>query len=74
MLLVGVHCSLAELEQRESGRGDGRLEERPRGLARRSDELCHAHGLAYDMTVDTSLETTTESVRRILEQLQASPQ
>ena len=73
VVLVGVHCSLAELEQRESGRGDGGLEERPLGLARRSDELCHAHGLAYDVTVDTSLEPTAASVLRILEQLQASP-
>jgi chloramphenicol 3-O-phosphotransferase len=72
LLLVGVHCSLAELEHRESGRGDGRLEERPRGLARRSDELCHSHGLIYDVTVDTSLKSTAESVQVILEQLQAS--
>ena len=72
VVLVGVHCSLAELEQRESGRGDGRLEERPLGLARRSDELCHSHGLSYDVTVDTSQESTAESVLRILEQLQGS--
>lgn len=70
---MGVHCSLSELEQRESGRGDGRLEERPLGLARRSDELCHSHGLVYDVSVDTSLQTTAEAVLMILEQLQASP-
>jgi hypothetical protein len=32
------------LERRESTRGDGELEGRPIGLARRSDELCHSHG------------------------------
>lgn len=71
VVLVGVHCSLAELEQRESGRGDGCLEERPRGLARRSDELCHAYGLAYDVTVDTTSESTAESVHRVLKLMRA---
>lgn len=71
MFLVGVHCSLAELERRESSRVDGKLEGRPLGLARRSDELCHAHPLAYDMTVHTDTEPTTQSVESIIAALQA---
>ena len=42
MFCVGVDCALQELERRESTRGDGELEGRPIGLARRSDELCHS--------------------------------
>ena len=45
--LVGVFCSLEELERREASRGDGRVEGRPLGLARRSDEVCQVHGLEY---------------------------
>lgn len=63
---VGVFCSLPELERRESARADGGVEGRPLGLARRSDELCHATGLAYDITVNSSEQTTTESVDAIL--------
>jgi chloramphenicol 3-O phosphotransferase len=63
---VGVFCSVAELERRESSRGDGGFEGRPLGLARRSDELCHAHDLAYDMTVRTDEQTATESVEAII--------
>ena len=67
---VGVDCSLAELERRESGRGDGELEGRPIGLARRSDELCHSHGLAYQVRVSTDRQSTTESVERVVRALQ----
>lgn len=66
LLIVGAHCSLDELERRESSRADGKLEGRPMGLARRSDELCHSSGLDYDITVDTSRQTTDESVAAIL--------
>ncbi|MBU6280776.1 hypothetical protein KGQ64_00945 [bacterium] len=66
LLSVGVHCSLDELERRESSRADGKLEGRPMGLARRSDELCHSHGIDYDVTVDTSRQTTDEAVTAIL--------
>jgi chloramphenicol 3-O phosphotransferase len=66
LLSVGVRCSLDELERRESSRADGKLEGRPMGLARRSDELCHSSGLDYDVTVDTSRQTTDESVAAIL--------
>jgi hypothetical protein len=47
-------------------RGDGGFEGRPLGLARRSDELCHAHDLAYDVTVRTDEQTTAESVEAII--------
>ena len=63
---VGVFCSVAELERRESSRGDGGFEGRPLGFARRSDELCHAHDLAYDITVRTDEQSTTESVEAII--------
>ena len=68
---VGVFCSLAELERRESTRADGKTEGRPLGLARRSDELCHAHPLVYDLTVQTDLERTAQSVERIIAALPA---
>ena len=68
---VGVFCSLAELERRESSRADGKTEGRPLGLARRSDELCHAHPLVYDLTVQTDLERTAQSVERIIAALPA---
>ena len=63
---VGVFCSLAELERRESSRADGKTEGRPLGLARRSDELCHAHPLVYDLTVHTDTESTAQAVERII--------
>lgn len=63
---VGVFCSLAELERRESTRADGKTEGRPLGLARRSDELCHAHQLVYDLTVHTDTESTAQAVERII--------
>lgn len=63
---VGVFCSLEELERRESNRADGALEGRPLGLARRSDELCHDHGMVYDVRVHTDRESTSDSVERIV--------
>ena len=68
---VGVFCSLAELERRESSRGDGKFEGRPLGLARRSDELCHTHPLVYDVTVQGDEESTEQSVDRIVAALKA---
>jgi chloramphenicol 3-O-phosphotransferase len=67
---VGVDCALAELERRESVRGDGELEGRPIGLARRSDELCHSHGLPYQVRVSTDRQSTEESVEAVLRALQ----
>jgi len=69
IFFVGVFCSVAELERREASRGDGGFEGRPLGLARRSDELCHAHDLDYDVTVRTDEQTTAESVDEIVSAL-----
>ena len=66
IFMVGVFCSVDELERRESSRGDGGVEGRPLGLARRSSELCHAHDLDYDVTIRTDKQTTSESVDAIL--------
>jgi chloramphenicol 3-O phosphotransferase len=63
---VGVYCSVQELERREASRADGELEGRPLGLARRSNELCHSHGLEYDVAVWTDQQTTEESVDAIV--------
>ena len=63
---VGVYCSVQELERREASRADGELEGRPLGLARRSNELCHSHGLNYAVTVWTDQQTTEESVDAIV--------
>ena len=71
-LLVGVFCAVGELERRESSRADGRVEGRPVGLARRSSELCHAHGLDYDVRIRTDQQTTAESVDAIIAALQAA--
>ena len=72
LFLVGVFCSLEELERRESSRGDGNTEGRPLGLARRSDEICHSHGLDYDVTVQTDERSTAESVESIIAALRAA--
>jgi chloramphenicol 3-O phosphotransferase len=71
-LLVGVFCAVGELERRESSRADGRVEGRPVGLARRSSELCHAHGLDYDVRIRTDQQTIAESVDAIIAALQAA--
>ena len=71
-LLVGVFCSVPELERRECSRADGRGEGRPPGLARRSSELCHGHGLEYDVRIRTDQQTTAESVDAIIAALQAA--
>jgi chloramphenicol 3-O-phosphotransferase len=71
-LLVGVFCSVPELERRESSRADGGVEGRPAGLARRSSELCHGHGLDYDVRIRTDQQTTAESVDAIIAALQAA--
>jgi len=72
VFFVGVFCSVAELERRDSSRGDGGFEGRPLGLARRSDELCHAHDLAYDVTVRTDEQSTAESVEAIIAAMRAA--
>ncbi len=72
LFLVGTHCSVEELERRESSRGDGGTNGRPLGLARRSDEVCHSHGLNYDVTVRTDQQSTVECVDSIVARLRAA--
>lgn len=59
VVLVGVRCSLEELQRRERARGD-----RPPGLAARQFQHVHAHGL-YDITCDTTAATALECARQI---------
>jgi len=63
---VGVHCSLEELERRETERGNRRL-----GTARRQMEqgLVHTPGI-YDLEVDTSLHTPETCALQIKQRLQ----
>jgi hypothetical protein len=51
-----------------SSRGKFRSNPFRHGL-RRSDELCQAHDLAYDVTVRTAEQTTAESVDEIVSAL-----
>ncbi|MFE2870500.1 chloramphenicol phosphotransferase CPT family protein [Embleya sp. NPDC059259] len=59
VVLVGVHCPLPELEQRERKRGD-----RPPGLAARQIAQVHAHGL-YDIECDTGTTSPLDCARQI---------
>lgn len=67
VVLVGVHCSLPELERRERERGD-----RPAGLAARQFGLVHAHGV-YDVECDTTTASAAECARRIRDFLPRRP-
>ncbi|MEU5979035.1 AAA family ATPase [Streptomyces sp. NPDC047315] len=67
VVLVGVHCSLEELERREAARGD-----RPAGLAARQISRVHAHG-TYDVECDTSTATPLDCARRIARFLPERP-
>jgi chloramphenicol 3-O phosphotransferase len=65
VLMVGVHCSLTILEERERGRGD-----RTPGLAR--GELTRVHKYAdYDLEVDTSRKSPEECAAAIAIALRA---
>ncbi|WP_328884895.1 chloramphenicol phosphotransferase CPT family protein [Streptomyces sp. NBC_00316] len=59
VVLVGVRCSLEELQRREHVRGD-----RPAGLAARQFPRVHAHGL-YDVECDTTSTSALECARQI---------
>lgn len=59
VVLVGVRCSLEELERREQARGD-----RPAGLAARQFRRVHAHDL-YDVECDTSTAGALDCARQI---------
>lgn len=61
VVLVGVHCPLAELERRERQR-------RERRVAALQLPLVHAHGV-YDVEVDTSQQDPAQCARVIKEHL-----
>ncbi|MFF4602894.1 chloramphenicol phosphotransferase CPT family protein [Streptomyces sp. NPDC001339] len=67
VVLVGVRCSLQELERRERERGD-----RPAGLAARQFEQVHAHGL-YDIECDTTTAGAVDCARQIRDFLPRQP-
>ncbi|MGY6019809.1 chloramphenicol phosphotransferase CPT family protein [Streptomyces spinosirectus] len=59
VVLVGVRCSLDELQRREQARGD-----RPAGLAARQFQRVHAHEL-YDVECDTTAAGALDCARQI---------
>jgi chloramphenicol 3-O phosphotransferase len=65
--LVGVHCPLAVLEERERQRKDRTL-----GQARAQFSRVHAHGV-YDIEVDTSTASPEACARRIKARLEDGP-
>jgi chloramphenicol 3-O phosphotransferase len=67
VLLVGVRCSLPELERRETERGNRRI-----GQAAMQFPVVHAHGL-YDVEVDTERNTPRECALLIRDRLAAGP-
>jgi chloramphenicol 3-O phosphotransferase len=64
--LVGVRCSLDELERRERERGD-----RFHGSARAFAESVHRYVPSYDVEVDTASSTVEECVRAIVARLES---
>ncbi len=58
---LGVYCPLDELERRERARGD-RVIGRTRGLY----DIVHNLGVSYDLTVDTSQQSTNEIISQVL--------
>jgi hypothetical protein len=61
----------AAWEYSDDENADGRHGGSPLGLARRSDEVCHSHGLEYDVTVRTDEQTVSENVDSIIAALRA---
>lgn len=59
VVFVGLHCSAAELDRRESARGD-----RTAGQAAAQLAAVHAHG-RYDLEFDTETTNPTECARQI---------
>ena len=57
--MVGIHCSLDELEKRESNR-----KQRLQGLARRQFSRVHAHAI-YDFEVDTTTKSPFQCAQEI---------
>ena len=66
--LVGVHCSLTELERRERERSD-----RQEGQAREQFQTIHADAI-YDIEVDTSTTSLTECALQVKARVESTVQ
>ena len=66
--LIGVHCSLAIVNERETKRM-GRFP----GTATSHFHEVHAHGAGYDLQVDTTSSTPRACAERIIERLDRPP-
>jgi chloramphenicol 3-O phosphotransferase len=67
VVLVGVHCSLAEVERRERLRGHRVL-----GLAAEQYRRVHSHAM-YDVEVDTEANSPLECAEQIRDYVAKSP-
>jgi chloramphenicol 3-O phosphotransferase len=65
--LIGIHCPLGVLEQRERDRKDRTL-----GQARAQYEVIHKY-TKYDLKVDTSLLSPKECAEKVIERLKSPP-
>lgn len=66
--VVGVHCSIDEVNRRESDR-IGRFP----GTALEHMERVHAHGITYDIEVDTTTLSPMQAARVIIKGLADTP-
>ena len=58
---IGITADLKELEEREKARGNRMI-----GSARSQIELVHTVGFKYNLIIDSSKKTVTESAKMIL--------
>lgn len=65
--LIGLHCPLEVLEQREKDRKDRTL-----GQARDQFDVIHRF-VTYDLELDTSKLTVEECTEKVIERLKSSP-
>jgi chloramphenicol 3-O phosphotransferase len=65
--LIGLHCSLEILEQREKDRRDRTL-----GQAREQFDVIHKYA-TYDLELDTSQLSTDECAAQVIERLKTPP-
>ncbi len=66
--LIGIHCPLEILEQRERDRKDRTL-----GQARAQFDVIHKHA-KYDIELDTSHLTTDECANKVIERIKNPPE
>lgn len=65
--IIGIHCPLAVLEQREMDRRDRTL-----GQARAQFDVIHKY-TRYDLEVDTSTSTPEECAQQIIQRIRTPP-